>query len=87
MTFGPLGIGRARGRQQPGQLALETPGTAPISPYGKRASPLVPWRVSRRRRSTPNPTGDGAPLRHPQVKEMFTELKAGRYEPRRQRAN
>ena len=33
------------------------------------------------------PDGAGGPVRHPQVKEMFTELKAGRYEPRRQRAN
>ena len=33
------------------------------------------------------PDGAGGPVRHPQVKELFTGLKAGRYEPRRQRAN
>jgi len=31
--------------------------------------------------------GKSGPVRHPQVKEHFCGLKAGRYEPRRQRAN
>ena len=33
------------------------------------------------------PDGKSGPVRHPQVKEHFCGLKAGRYEPRRQRAN
>ena len=33
------------------------------------------------------PDGEGGPVRHPQVKEVFGGLKAGRYELRSQRAN
>ena len=33
------------------------------------------------------PDSEGGPVRHPQVKEVFGGLKAGRYELRSQRAN